>query len=164
MEPSLSSRFVSVFEGRPSEVYVVQATLEAQGFHTFAADETIKTIDPFITGVGMLRRTLQVPSQQVEAARSYLAKLEASRKEAPGARVAQNHEPTLERLGRRLRWGALASLFAPIVPRLEWLAIALFGVFYLRYFLSTVTVQPKPRAHRATLVSGVVMIALLAAR
>lgn len=41
----------TVFVGPPSEVYVAQSVLHNLGFLTYIANENIKTIDPFVTGL-----------------------------------------------------------------------------------------------------------------
>ena len=115
----------------------------------------------FITGVGMFSLALQVPQNEAAEAINAITEIRVSRREAVEPDASDDPEVSLERLGRSLRWGAILVI-AAAVPIVEWVAIAVFAVFYVEYVVSTVRLGIKPRAHSLTLLSAVIVIAFSA--
>ena len=158
MAESVSREFVTVFEGSAAEVQVLRVVLEARGFFTYLAHEIVKSIDPFITGVGMFSLALQVPQDKAAEAISVISDIRGSRPEAVEQSVPDDPEVFLERLGRSVRWGAIVCLFLGPVPILAWVVLLVFAVFYTKYVVSAVRLGVKPRAHALTLFAAVVVI------
>ncbi len=162
MKESVSRDFITIFEGSPAEAQVLRVALEARGIHTYLANQFVKSIDPFITGVGMFDLALQVPQNEAAEAINAVTEIRVSKREAVEPHASDDLEVSLERLGRSLRWGAILVIAAAAVPIVEWVAIAVFALFYVKYVVSTVRLGIEPRAHSLTLLSAVIVIAFSA--
>jgi hypothetical protein len=108
----MKNRWTTVFAGPMWEVIPLQSELEARGFLTYVPDSNLKEIDPFVTGANSLVVRLQVPSDVAENA---LQIIEPEAEEAPQPTATpagvRDH---LDRVARRIRWGALLYVTAPL--------------------------------------------------
>lgn len=69
---AVTSKWVTLQEGPPSAILVVQAELEAHGIPTFVPAMMTKMADPMITGGNCFDWSLQVPESALVAARELL--------------------------------------------------------------------------------------------
>ena len=148
----MSGRLVTVHAGPLWEMQLLQGQLEELGVPSFIPDETTKAVDPFITGGNPLATNLQVPEEYADRA---MALIERNR------RVAEQQEPPADatpldtalarqgRLGRRIRWAAIAWFTAPLA--------LVMGVVYLARLERG---RPRPEGHGFTLAAIVLAIPL----
>lgn len=68
----MSGRWVTLHEGSPGAILVLQAELEAHGIPTYVPAMMTKLADPTITGGNCFDWTLQVPEGALSAARELL--------------------------------------------------------------------------------------------
>lgn len=126
-----TAEWVTVHVASMSQVLVLRALLENSDIPTFVPDESMKTIDPFVTGFSPLEVRLQTPASQVALAREILGN--SGLPVGLGADAAPVHgEPDLDAIpvdatnqepledeplevhGRRIRWASLLTITSPI--------------------------------------------------
>ncbi len=106
----MSERLVTVFAGPLWEATVLQGRMEQDGVPAFLPDETIKVIDPFITGANAFDVALRVPANFEEQAMEIATDwVEASK--ATDAEPSPHDE--LRHLSRRARWASIWVVTAP---------------------------------------------------
>lgn len=64
----MTDSWVRVYSGSFASVLANQATLEASGIPTVIPNETMKVLDPFITGGNVMNAEIRVPMTEAEAA------------------------------------------------------------------------------------------------
>ncbi len=124
------SRLVTVHAGPLWEIELLQGRLESEGIPSFQPDGTMNRMDPFITGGNPLDVRLQVPVERAEEALALVAEYrEATREEKPSEEELATEDGRREarlaaqtRRGRRIRWGAILWVTAPI-------ALVLGGIY-----------------------------------
>ncbi len=134
---------VTIFTGSMAEALSLHAALRAEGFDAFLPDQTIKTVDPFITGMDALSMRISVPADQVEEARQAIRDLRAAGPAAPdgepGASPPEEDalpapEAEVEKLASRMGWAF--CLFPPI------------GVYLgIRYLIASARLERTSRHH-----------------
>lgn len=148
----------TVFRGSMAEVLLIHGVLNSLEFRTFVADETTKTIYPFITGGNIFELSLEAPREEATQIAVALKELHAPRTEIPsGGSAGSNHSEVedslpagLENLGRRLRWGLLALLLlAPWSPA-GLVASIVYLCFGLAYGHRVKRYRLRPSAHLVT--------------
>lgn len=144
---------VTIFTGSMPEAMSLHAALRAEGFDAFLPDETIKTVDPFITGMNALSMRVAVPADQVEEAEEAIRELRAEKAEPSGTETeaaaprdaedaedaaaeapAPAGEAEVEKLASRVGWAF--CLFPPLGV---WLGI--------RYLLASARLERTARHH-----------------
>ncbi|MBC8406809.1 MAG: DUF2007 domain-containing protein [Planctomycetes bacterium] len=68
----MANSWVPVYYGSFASVLANQATLEASGIKAVISNETMKVLDPFITGGNVLNAEIRVLDSQAEEAREIL--------------------------------------------------------------------------------------------
>jgi hypothetical protein len=141
---------VTIFDGSPVEAQILRTYLDECGFFTYLAHETIKVIDPFITGFGMFDLKLQVPPNQVEGA---LKAMQELKEKKPAAEKPEPEGP-IERLnvsGVRLRWSCILVNLVGVIPFLGCVVALLWLMFFFRYMDEVVRAKIRPRFHGMTI-------------
>lgn len=64
----MTEPWVRIYSGSFASVLANQATLEASGIPTVIPNETMKVLDPFITGGNVMDAEIRVPQAEAEAA------------------------------------------------------------------------------------------------
>ncbi|MCZ6795787.1 MAG: hypothetical protein O7J95_19440 [Planctomycetota bacterium] len=124
MNPSRD--LITVFHGSLAETNVLKAALDANGFHTFIADEHMKTWNPFVSGGQVFDVRLQTPQDEAEEAIAAIRELQGKPYGAEEEPDDAEHD-AVAALGRRLRWGLIAMI--AIVP---WSPLSLLAsIVYL---------------------------------
>jgi hypothetical protein len=163
MTDSLSKELTTIVETSASEARVIQSVLEGRGLFVHLANQTIKTVDPLITGVGMFDLAVQVPRDQAAEALEILMEIREQRSSRePERPVVEDPTSALERLGRRLRWGAVLALFSPFFPLLGWMVIAGYTIGYAIYIARVRKSAARPAYHALTLASVLLVLCALA--
>jgi hypothetical protein len=114
----MQRRWTTVFSGPMSEALVCQGLLDSNGLATHLLDQNIKVIDPFITGANAFDVQLQVPAEDVRAAKEMLAWRPDDDREIVAA--IEPAEERVRRLGKRIRWASIQMFTAPYVLCLAW--------------------------------------------
>ena len=65
-------KFITVFQGPMTDILILQPILEGEGIFTHVANQNIKTIDPFVTGINAFDMDLQVLKKDKERAMEIL--------------------------------------------------------------------------------------------
>ncbi len=131
--------WIAVFHGPFHEALAVQATLGAHGITGFIPNETMKVVDPFITGGSAMGGVVLVHFSEFETAQEILEQTESPIE--PTAEDEVDEVDGLEELGLTVQW----CFFVPIIG---WAAGVFFG---LRYYTHARHRQQRPRRHAITL-------------
>lgn len=100
----------TVFHGTLAEATALRASLGACGVVAYIRDENAKTIDPFITGGNVFMVGLDVPTEQAEAVREFLARNKAER---PAPTPEEVERARVERMGQQVILSTILFLTAP---------------------------------------------------
>ena len=105
----MSSRWMPVFQGEPSEVLVLQSSCEASGIPTFVPDLNFLYLDISARGGNMFSLQLLVPEDRIDDARSLVP-------ESKRAKIAPlpSKSAELDLMARRVQICALLILTAPL--------------------------------------------------
>jgi hypothetical protein len=133
----MSSRWVPVFQGEPSQVLVLQSSCEASGIPTFVPDLNLQYLDPSARGGNFFLMQLLVPEDRLDDARTLVP--DSRRSGIPAAAPASEE---LAMMGRRVRICAMLLVTAP-------LAI----LFYLEYRRRVLAVADRPAGHDGTVLA-----------
>lgn len=143
----MSSRWVPVFQGAPSEVLVLQSSCEASGIPTFVPDLNLLYLDISARGGNMFLLQLLVPEDRLEDARDLVP---APRR--TGIPQVDPDAQELDLMARRVRICALLIITAP-------LAI----LFWFEYRKRALDAAELPQSHEQTRLAFGFAIAVCAA-
>ena len=153
------TQMVTVHTGPIWEVQLLQGRFVVDGVPAYIPDAGIKQLDPFITGAGALAVQLQVPlraaQHSVEVVKEYIT---ATRERRPEDADGYVEDPdavrlaNLTKLGRRVRWAAVATFTAPIAIYLG-----------IRYLVGVRRSAVRPAGHGLTVVAFLFWLAVGAA-
>ena len=139
---------VEIFRGPIHEAFLLRSALEARGIPVYIRDETIKIMDPFITGANALDVVVFCAADRVADARDILsARGDPFPPPEPREAEAEAEGEDLAALGRRVRWSVLSLVLIPIA--------AFLGV---RYLLRTLTTGASPPDHGKTVLAALFAI------
>ena len=147
---SPEARWVTVFTGSFSQVLSMRTLVEGEGILTWVPDETMKTVDPFVTGVNPLGMELRVPETEVDRVGRMLADM----RRAAGPAAAPVEPTDTERVvqqGVVVRW---CFVFAV----LGWIAGTWLG---WRYLAAARRLEKPPPSHGLTVTLWLLQVALL---
>jgi hypothetical protein len=133
----MSSRWVPVFQGEPSQVLVLQSSCEASGIPTFVPDLNLQYLDPSARGGNFFLMQLLVPEDRLEDARTLVPATRRS-----GIPEVNPDAEELALMARRVRICAVLIITAPLG--------VLFGLEYRKRMLAAAEL---PAGHDATMMA-----------
>jgi hypothetical protein len=151
MKPvAMSSAWPEVFAGPLWKAEMLRGELELEDIPSFIPDSNMKRLDPFDVGGNIFDFKLLVPAEHAARAREIVS---APRPEQYQARPSESlSDPRvdattamLEAEGRRIRWSAIVSVFAPYGLWLTW-----------SYVPAAKKLATPPASHRWTLFASAI--------
>jgi hypothetical protein len=143
----MTAHMVTVFAGPLWEATILRGRLEEEGIPAVLPDETIKTMDPFITGANAFDFSLAVRADHAAQATELLASWRGEPK--PSAEEPALLEE-LRSLSRRARWASIWVVTAPYALVLAYRYVSMARRFGVR-----------PRDYPYTLLAVLMSVALL---
>lgn len=131
----------TIYTGPMARVLPLQAALEGNGFLTYIADQNMKTIDPFATGLNCLDVQLQVPEIDLGPVAAALQELESGEGDAPEVAPEETSQES-EDLSKLRRFGVRACFAALLFSPLGLILTTMY-LMQSRYH------DPRPKAHWA---------------
>lgn len=137
----MTSGWIEVFNGGLAEALIVQSKLEAFDIPTQLPGNSVKRMDPFITGAGPLSQSVEVPLEAAEEALALLAARPDGDSFQDELTPEERELQRLSSLGRNLRWAAVFAFMVPFIP-------ALFALWIgARYFSGVRALGVAPKGH-----------------
>jgi hypothetical protein len=144
LPPKMSDEWIELDAGPLWRVEMLQEELANQGVDAFVPDTNLKRVDPFAAAGNVFDYRLLVRAEHSSRARELLQELQLRPEEQDEPERVDEAMFRLERLGRRIQWCAMVTLFAPVGL---WL--------WFRYVRTARDRTELPRDHRWTRLAAV---------
>lgn len=144
LPPKMSDEWIELDAGPLWRVEMLQEELANQGVDAFVPDSTLKRVDPFMATGNVFDYRLLVRAEHAGRARELLQELQLRPEEQVEPERVDEAMFRLERLGRRIQWCAMVTVFAPVGL---WL--------WFRYVRAARKRTEVPRDHRWTRLAAV---------